>query len=124
MTEITKYSIDKEINTLGFLKNLIVKFNDLYFVGDFDIDPFTKWSTAFSSEYWHLKYYLLKDGEVKLSFDEDNFVYLCEEKKLNINWLTITDKVNFKLECVDGDWQIEILNSSFNQLNELLNFDN
>lgn len=116
-----QYSVNPEINCLSFLKILGHKF-DLYLVGDFEIEPFTKWSIEFAAEYWFLKYTILKEKEVKLNVSENNFKHLCIEKKLNIIWITITDKENFKLKCIDGNWQIEILNPTFDRLEELIIF--
>lgn len=115
-----QHSVIKEINSLSFLKVLGSKFN-LYVIGEFEIEPFTKWSTEFASEYWFLKYNLLKNGEVKLKFSEDDFEFLCLENNLNIIWLTVTDHRNFILKCVDGNWRVEILDSEFDGLEELLN---
>ncbi|WMW78536.1 hypothetical protein RF683_03580 [Flavobacterium sp. 20NA77.7] len=117
----TKHTIQKEFTSLNFIKTLNEKFCNLYIVEDFDIDPFTEWSTEFSAEYWYLKYHLLQDGEVEFDATEDGFVNLYKEENLNINWLTLTDKENFNLKCVDGNWKVEILNAKFNRLNEILN---
>lgn len=120
MEIIKKYSINKDFNSLNFLENLALEF-DLYFIGDFEVEPFTKWSTEFASEYWYLKYQLLKICEVKIKSEDSDFKFLFQEFNLNIIWLTVTDKKNFELKCVDGSWKVEVLNPSFDKLQELQN---
>jgi hypothetical protein len=110
-----QYSINKEINSLSFLKTLGNKF-DSFLIGEFEVEPFTKWSTEFAAEYWFIKYSLLENKVVELDFSANELENLCAEKNLNVIWLTLTDKKNFKLKCVDGSWELEILNSTFDGL--------
>ena len=114
-----QYLINQEINSLNFLKVLENKF-DLLLVGEFEVEPFTKWSTEFAANYWFLKYELLNEKEIKLNVTENEFEDFYAEKNLNIIWLTATDKKNFKLKCVDGSWQVEILNSTFDRIDEVI----
>ncbi|NHM03732.1 hypothetical protein [Flavobacterium celericrescens] len=120
METIKKFSINKDFNSLNFLENLAKKF-DLYLIGDFEVEPFTKWSMEFASEYWYLNYHLLKKGEVRLGNQDSELKFLFQESNLNIIWLTVTDKKNFELKCVDGSWEVKVLNPNFDRLQELLN---
>jgi len=101
-------------HSLMFLSKLL-DLNSTYFTEDIEIEPFDKFSPEFSSEYWFLKYNLLKEGKYII---ESNFNYLFKENNINNIWITLSDLENYKLTCKDGTWYIEFFNS--NRLNNEL----
>jgi hypothetical protein len=92
-------------HNLIFLKDLL-DFECVYFIEDLEIEPFKKFSPEFSSEYWFLKYNLIKDGKYLI---DDNFSSLFKEIDINIIWMTLSDLENFNLKCIDGTWFLEVL---------------
>lgn len=99
----TKTKVNLQVSSLEFLR-FLNEFK-LFLLEDLEIEPFTKFSSEFGQEYWYAKYHILRDGEIFLDYDE--FLFLLNEKSLNIITLNITDKINFSLKCVDGDWFFE-----------------
>lgn len=104
------YSLEINIDSLNFIKS-IIEGNNSYLVGELEIDPFNKFSLEFSSEYWYLKYHLLRDGKILL--DEDDFS-LFEEYNINVIFFELSDFNSFLIKCNDGKWYLEI-----NKLNEV-----
>ena len=98
----------KTDNNLKFLKNILDK-EDIYLANDLEIDPFDKFSSEFSAQYWYIMYHLCRDKKILID-DETNTLF--EEDNLNIITFTITDFKKFSIECIDGDWRFKILEMS------------
>jgi|GEM_PF-3471407 len=102
---LKSYKIEQEIKSLNFLTPFIELF-DTYIYGDLEIDPFSKFTTEFQSNYWYIQYHLLKDKKV---YVDDTLQSFFKEENINIIWFQITDENTFKIRCVDGIWFVEVL---------------
>ncbi len=81
MKKSKKYPINKVFNSLSFIENLAGNF-DLYLSANFEVEPFTKWSAEFASEYWFLKYHLLLNGEIMIENNDCDLEYLFRESEV------------------------------------------
>ncbi len=94
----------KNINSLKFLKPILENY-EVHIEEPLEIEPFKKWSVEFAASYWYAKYMLTIENAVILDKECKEFV---KEENLNFIWLTISDTENFKLECRDGDFKLEL----------------
>lgn len=104
MAEDKIYSFKRTVDNLSFIKVFVEKY-ELYLIEELDIDPFTTFSVEFSSEYWYLKYHLLRDRKVLLT-EED--LILFEETNINIVFFKLSDLNSFTIECNDGRWYFKL----------------
>lgn len=100
------YSLIQKNDNLHFIKEFIKK-NDLYLLGELEIDPFDKFSLDFSAEYWYLKYHLLRDEKILLTVEDDSILF--DEKDINVVFFKVSDLENFSIECNDGNWYLRII---------------
>jgi len=110
--ESTKYKILGTINDLSIIERFLGIYNTAILYNNLEIEPYKEFSTAFQADYWYIKYYLLKDGNLDLSEFELSAFY--REKYLNIIWLSVKVKDNSIIECKDGVWFITILTQDKN----------
>lgn len=83
----------------------LVKTLKVFFLDDLEIDPYKRFSYEFSSSYWYIKYMLTQYETVPI--DEEKFI-IFDTEEINVEWLTITDLMTFKIKCQDGDhWFLE-----------------
>ena len=99
IVKVTKLRITSELKSLAFIRNILKIEQKIKLYGEFDIEPYRKFSVNFQAEYWYIKYLLLRDQFVNLT---DDFDYLFAEQDLNIIWLRLTDNDTFELEFIDG----------------------
>jgi len=98
------YQLNSKIENLHFIKEIILSC-ELYLIEELDIDPFDTFSVDFSSEYWYLKYHLLRDKKVLLTIEDS---ILFDEENINVIFFKITDLKSFIIECIDGNWYFKI----------------
>lgn len=101
-----KFKITNKIHDLAFLKRLKIGAKKIKLTKELEIEPFTNFSLPFQSEYWYIKYMLLKNKS--LCLNEGDFESFYTEDSLNIIWLSVTDEESFNLDCTDGTWYLNI----------------
>jgi len=105
-----RFKITNKIHDLTFLKRLKSEVKKLKLIKELEIEPFTVFSLPFQSEYWYIKYTLLKTKCLYLNKEEFESFYT--EESLNIIWLSVTDEESFILDCIDGTWYLTIVESA------------
>ncbi|WP_372472552.1 hypothetical protein AB4865_06970 [Capnocytophaga sp. ARDL2] len=106
------YVLNNKNENLHFIKE--INFScDLYLIEELDIEPFDTFSVDFSSEYWYLKYHLLRDKKVLLNIEDS---ILFDEENINVIFFKATDLKSFVIECNDGNWYFRINKLDINAL--------
>ncbi|WP_131539594.1 hypothetical protein [Pedobacter nototheniae] len=99
VVKVFKYRIINEIKSLSFIEDILKIEPKIQMCGELEIEPYIEFSVNFQSDYWYIKYLLLKDQLVNLN---DEFKYFYNEPDLNIIWASFTDGKTFLLEFKDG----------------------
>lgn len=103
---INKHKLLDPVEDLSLVKSFVEGSNSITIYGEFEIEPFTKFSLDFQAAYWHIKYMVQLNG--KLTLEKSECFALYEEKRLNVIWLNIKNDNDTVIECKDGDWFINL----------------
>ena len=78
-------------------------------VGDLEITPYERFKPEFGNIYWYFQYLLLKEGRVVIEKEDiiDEYKDFFFESELNFEWVNLTDKSNYLIKCIDGQWRID-----------------
>lgn len=107
-----KYNVVTDVNNLMHFRNLFSISTEIEISGELEVTPYNKFNPKFSSDYWYFQYMILKNGKIVIEKEEieEEYNSFFHETKINIEWICITDKINYQIKCDDGVWTIELFN--------------
>lgn len=81
-------------------------------VGNLEITPYKRFRPEYGTIYWYFEYLLLKEGRVVIAKEDviDEYKDFFFESELNFEWVNLTDKSNYLIKCIDGQWRIDTYN--------------